>query len=157
MAKEIERKFIVDKQKWNPPVEGIPIIQGYLSTNSARTVRIRIAGDSAYLTIKGKTTGISRDEFEYPILVNDAHDLLKLTVNPPIEKIRYEIVVNDKTWEVDKFTGNNKGLLMAEIELESENEKITLPEWILAEVTGDIRYYNSYLASHPYITWGEVD
>ena len=147
---EIERKFIVDKNKWNPNKPGIRIVQGYLSSVPERTVRVRIYGDNGFLTIKGKSTGISRNEFEYIIPVAEAEELLKLCERRPIRKTRFKEKVGDKTWEVDVFEDENEGLVMAEVELDSEEEDPELPEWVLKEVSNDFRYYNSWLSKHPY-------
>lgn len=141
---EIERKFLVNKALWQTPAKGCYFQQGYLAKDGA-TVRVRIAEDRAFLTIKGKTQGISRTEYEYEIPVSDAKDLMQLCLFPPIEKIRYKVEVGGKLWEVDEFLGRHKGLLLAEIELEDENETFQLPVWAMREVTGDKRYYNSWL------------
>ena len=134
---------------------GIPLhyMQGYIVADGLRTVRVRIAGEDGYLTIKGKTEGISRLEFEYPIPVEEAFELLKLCTTPVIEKYRTKVIFGNKTWEVDEFEGDNKGLVIAEIELKSEDELFELPSWIGEEVTGDLKYYNSRLATYPFRTW----
>ncbi|MED9996537.1 MAG: CYTH domain-containing protein [Paludibacteraceae bacterium] len=142
---EIERKFLVDKSKWVAPNKGCYFQQGYLAQDGC-TLRVRIAQDKAYLTIKGKTIGFSRAEFEYPIPVEDAQELMKLSLYPPIEKIRYCVEVGGKIWEVDEFLGAHKGLVLAEIELQSEDETFEMPIWAAQEVTGDARYYNSSLS-----------
>ena len=153
MPFERERKFLVKRELIPEPEKSTPIIQAYLSTHQERTVRIRLAGDQAFLTIKGGMAGISRLEFEYPIPAADAKELLALAVNKPIEKIRKEIYVAGKKWEIDFFEGANKGLVLAEIELDTEDEEFVLPEWAGKEVTGDWRYHNSQLAMHPYSEW----
>ncbi len=153
MPFERERKFLVKRELIPEPEKSTPIIQAYLSTHQERTVRIRLAGDQAFLTIKGGMAGISRLEFEYPIPAADAKELLALAVNKPIEKIRKEIHVAGKKWEIDFFEGVNKGLVLAEIELDTEDEEFVLPEWAGKEVTGDWRYHNSQLAMHPYSEW----
>ena len=142
---EIERKFLVNKTLWQAPDKGCYFQQGYLAEKGC-TLRVRIAEDKAYLTIKGKTEGISRAEFEYEIPLEDARRLMKLCLYPPIEKIRYKVEVGDKIWEVDEFLGAHQGLLMAEVELQSEDETFEMPIWAGKEVTGDARYYNSSLS-----------
>ncbi len=153
MGKEIERKFLVDQNSWIKQGEALAITQGYLSIDPERTVRVRVIGENAYITIKGKTSGITRDEFEYQVPLPDAFDMLKIAVFPPLEKIRHYIRFEGKLWEVDEFLGENRGLIMAEIELVDENEAVIKPEWVLEEVTGDRKYYNSSLAHHPYTKW----
>lgn len=154
MALEIERKFLIKPNKWQPSNQGKVYRQGYIYTHNGTTVRIRVAGDEGYLTFKGKTTGITRVEFEYKIPLAEAEEMLELLCDRPlIEKIRYKVTVNGFLWEVDKFLGQNEGLILAEIELEKENQDIALPEWIDQEVTDDQRYYNYYLAKNPYRSW----
>ncbi len=153
MATEIERKFLVNKELLPEAAKKITIIQAYLQTDPGRTTRVRITDESAFLTIKGKMVGFSRPEFEYEIPVKDAKELMQLAVSSPIEKVRHLIYVEGRKWEVDFFEGKNQGLVVAEIELPSENEQFDLPVWINEEVTGDIRYHNSYLANHPFIDW----
>ena len=150
---EIERKFLVDNNKWKPSVAGERIRQGYLSTDKERVVRVRTKGDTAFLTIKGKMQGITRTEFEYEIPVDDALALLKMCLNHPIEKTRYTELHAGKWWEIDVFEGENEGLLLAEIELQHENEEVQFPEWVGEEVTQDLRYYNSYMSQKPYSAW----
>jgi adenylate cyclase len=149
MAIEIERKFLVQGTPWRSG-SGVRLSQGYLNRDKERTVRVRIAGEKAFLTIKGVTQGASRAEFEYEIPVPDAQQLLKLSDGPIIQKNRYVIVHEGSTWEVDEFLGDNAGLVLAEIELKSEDQSFSRPPWLGAEVTQDRRYYNSSLASHPY-------
>jgi adenylate cyclase len=156
MATEIERKFLVQEVPWRKG-SGIPFIQGYLNRDKERTVRVRIARDKAFLTIKGLTQGASRVEFEYEIPVSDAQQLLKLSDGPIIQKNRYVIVHEGSTWEVDEFLGDNAGLVLAEIELKSEDQPFNRPPWLGAEVTHDRRYYNSSLASHPYRKWPQAE
>ena len=153
MAFEIERKFLVDTNKWAPTEHGTSLVQAYLGLNPAPTVRIRIAGDKAFLTIKGRTNAISRPEFEYEVPIEDAHELLKLSISGPVEKTRHEVWHEGFLWEVDVFSGKNKGLIMAEIELDSENQEFTRPDWLLQEVSNDGRFYNSYLSVHPFQEW----
>ena len=151
MFLEIERKFLVS----GFASEGLrckKMKQAYLAKDGA-TVRVRIADNKAFLTIKGKTEGFSRAEFEYEIPMEDANAMMELAIYPPVIKTRYYTEVGGKTWEVDVFEGENEGLVMAEIELKSENEEFTLPEWAAEEVTGDKRYYNAYLAKMPYKSW----
>jgi adenylate cyclase len=155
MAFEIERKFLVDTNIWVPSDQGTKLIQAYLSLDPAPTVRIRIAGDKAFLTIKGQSQTISRPEFEYEIPVDDATEMLKLAVSEPVEKIRYKIWHQNFLWEIDVFSGKNAGLVLAEIELETENQEFPRPDWLLQEVSGDARFYNSYLSGHPFQEWNK--
>jgi adenylate cyclase len=155
MPLEIERKFLVDSQKWKPTDEGIRLVQAYLSIDPNPTVRIRIAGEKAFLTIKGRSETISRPEFEYEIPVNEALDMMKLAISNPVEKIRYEIMHEGFCWEVDIFSEKNEGLVIAELELESEDQSFPRPDWLLTEVSGDRRYYNSYLSEHPFQEWAD--
>ena len=154
MALEIERKFLVDSSKWTPSDKGTRLIQSYLGLDPSPTVRIRIADDKAFLTIKGRSETISRPEFEYEVPVDDALELLKLSISGPVEKTRYEVWHEGFLWEVDVFLGKNKGLIIAEIELDSENQAFPQPNWLLQEVSGDRRFYNSYLSGHPFQEWG---
>jgi len=154
MGKEIERKFLVKNRTWEDEAQGKYYHQGYLSSERERVVRVRIAGDDAFLTIKGINKGAIRDEFEYPLPQEDASYMLKnLCEQPTIEKYRYRIPFEDHVWEVDKFLGENTGLVIAEVELKSEEERVTLPDWIGEEVTGDPRYYNSNLVKLPFRKW----
>ena len=154
MAVEIERKFLLKNNSWRDRVVRSHVLkQGYLASSPLPTVRVRTSDDKAFLTIKGQTEGISRVEFEYEIPSNEAIELLKLSAQPPIEKIRYIVEANGQTWEIDVFEGSNAGLVLAEVELDSEDEKIELPDWIDIEVTSDSRYYNSALSETPYSTW----
>jgi adenylate cyclase len=152
MATEIERKFLVQGTDWRH-VAGVPFSQGYLNRDKERTVRVRIAGDKAFLTIKGVTQGATRAEFEYEIPVADAEHLLKLSDGPIVQKNRHVIVHEGSTWEVDEFLGDNAGLVVAEIELSSEDQQFSRPPWLGMEVTHDSRYFNSNLARHPYSSW----
>lgn len=156
MATEIERKYLVHPKAWEKAKTKATfslISQGYLSLEAERTVRIRIKEEVAFLTIKGKTKGISRVEFEYPIPLKDGLDLLKLCQGSMIQKRRYLLKENQLTWEVDEFEGDNKGLIIAEVELESETQEPILPSWIKEEVSDDNRYYNSNLVTHPFKNW----
>ena len=153
MGTEIERKFLVTDTRFLSGQQGTAYKQGYLNREGC-TVRVRIAGDQAFLTIKGKTVGFSRAEFEYSIPLVDAEEMLaSLCALPPIEKTRYLIDHAGKCWEVDVFHGANQGLVVAEIELTHENESFDLPPWIGAEVSEDPRYFNSQLASKPFSQW----
>jgi len=153
MPFEIERKFLVDHTLWNPSDEGTKIVQAYLGLFPNPTVRIRIAGDKGFLTIKGRSQTISRPEFEFEIPVNQALEMLDLAISHPVEKTRYEVKYNGFLWEVDVFSGKNSGLIIAEIELESENQEFKRPGWLLEEVSNDGRYYNSYLSGCPFSEW----
>ena len=155
MAKEIERKFIVDPAKLPNDLIGIDYQQGYLSINDSGVTRIRIINDKAVLTIKSKTVEISRDEFEYDIPYKDALRLINLSQGEVIHKTRSVIEYENKTWEVDEFHGKNKGLWLAEIELTDEQEDFIKPNWVMEEVSKDKKYYNSYLCLHPYSVWKE--
>lgn len=156
MGKEIERKYLVNLAAWKPRDAGIHFKQGYLNAQKERVVRVRIEGNQAKLTIKGVTTGVTRSEFEYRIPVDDATILLdNLCEQPLIDKHRHKEVHNGKTWEIDVFHGLNQGLVVAEIELQSEDEKIELPTWAVKEVSSDPRYFNSNLLKKPFSTWEE--
>ena len=156
MAKEIERKYLVKPGAWKPPANGTTIRQGYLSSVKERVVRVRTKGPKAFLTIKGLTKGISRSEFEYEIPVEDADLLLtNLCEQPLIEKTRYKEIYQGHTWEIDVFFGANEGLIVAEVELTDENEKLALPAWVGEEVSADPRYFNSNLIANPYNKWGK--
>lgn len=152
---EIERKFLVAGD-FKPFVSaGFRITQGYLCSAPDRTVRIRVKGDRGFITIKGKSgdNGFSRFEWEKEITFDDATQLLALCDTGVIDKIRYEVPFEGKVFEVDVFEGENEGLVMAELELQSEEEQFTKPAWLGREVTGDRRYYNSYLSQHPFREW----
>ena len=153
MGIEIERKFLVTGHAWRN-TSGVLFRQGYLNRDKARTVRVRIAGESAFLTIKGQSTGATRAEFEYPVPLGDAQALLALCDGPLIEKTRYRVQHGEHCWEVDEFAGDNAGLVVAELELASEDEAFTKPDWLGEEVTHDARYFNSNLATHPFSHWG---
>lgn len=152
---EIERKFLVNGDFKRHSVSHTRIVQGYLSSVPERTVRVRIAEDKAYLTIKGIASkdGLTRFEWEKEIEVADARELIKLCEPGVIDKTRYLVPCGEHIFEVDEFYGENEGLVIAEIELGSENEKYEHPEWLGNEVTGDIRYYNGSLVKQPYIKW----
>ena len=153
---EIERKYLVTSFDFlNEYASKSEIAQGYLSANPERTVRIRIKGDKGFITIKGKgnESGISRFEWEKEIAIEEAKALLKLCKKGVIEKTRYEVKSGKHLIEIDVFHGENEGLLVAEIELENENETIKKPNWLGTEVTNDERYYNAYLSQNPYKNW----
>ena len=152
MAKEIERKFLTTGEQWRTATP-IYYCQGYLNRDKQRTVRVRIAGDKAMLTFKGLTTGASRDEFEYDIPIDDAKSMLAMCEQPLIEKNRRIVHHEGLDWEVDEFLGLNEGLIVAEVELESENQVFQTPKWVGDEVTNDPRYFNSSLSSKPFTKW----
>lgn len=155
MAQEIERKFLVTSQSWRQQAgEGVAFHQGYLSGSKRSSVRVRIEGDQANINIKGATMGIERQEFEYPIPLADAQELLgTLCDGGQLKKRRYRLPVANHVWEIDCFEGDNSGLIVAEIELNSVDEPFERPEWLGEEVSEDIRYYNSRLIHHPYSEW----
>ncbi len=153
---EIERKFLVASEAFKKDASAsTKVVQGFLNTHPERTVRVRIKGEKGYLTIKGKSNpeGTTRFEWEQVIDLNEAEHLLTLCEPGIIEKTRYEIPFGSHIFEVDEFQGENEGLILAEIELASEDETFLKPNWLGAEVTGDIRYYNSQLSKKPYKTW----
>ncbi len=153
---EIERKFLVTSESFkNEAKKNTRIVQGFLNTHPERTVRVRIKGEHAFITVKGigNTSGTSRFEWEKEITVKEAEQLLPLCEKGMIEKIRYEIPSGHHIIEVDVFSAENKGLILAEIELNNENESFLKPNWIGKEVTGDTRYYNSQLSKKPYMVW----
>lgn len=155
MAVEIERKFLVDTRLWRPSVAGIRFRQGYLSSAKERVVRVRVAGDHAFLTVKGEATGIARDEFEYEIPAHDAlHMLDKICEKPLIEKTRYRESWSGRVWEIDVFHGQNDGLVVAEVELSNADAPIDAPPWAVKEVSDDPRYFNANLIANPYAKWG---
>ena len=155
MGQEIERKFLVDGDAWRSLAQGTRYRQGYLSTVKERTVRVRTIAEKGYLTIKGVSKGIARAEFEYEIPVDDANALLDgLCERPLIEKDRYKIPFGGLTWEVDEFFGDNAGLIVAEVELESADQAVDTPPWIGLEVSADPRYFNASLIANPYRNWG---
>jgi len=155
MGVEIERKFLVAGDAWRTLGEPVLLRQGYLSAQPERTVRVRIEGERAHLTIKSKNVGAARGEWEYPIPLAEAAELLdRLCERPLIEKYRRRIPFAGFVWEVDEFLGENAGLVVAEIELPAEDAQFDLPAWIGQEVTHDPRYLNSNLIRHPYSAWG---
>lgn len=154
MSVEIERKFLVRGTAWKCLGRAVPIMQGYLSAHPDRTVRVRIEDQSATLTIKGRSHGAVRGEWEYSIPREDAQALLDgLCERPLIEKTRTRVEYGGMVWEIDEFSGDNLGLVVAEIELASEHQSFAKPEWIGEEVTADARYFNSSLLKHPFATW----
>ena len=156
MSKEIERKFLVTSTAYRTLAEGIPYRQGYIPTQNRMTVRVRIAGVRAYLTLKDKPVGFSRNEFEYEIPLADAHQMLDIMCERPlIEKLRYRIPAAEPglVWEVDEFLGDNAGLVLAEMEVPSEDTAFAQPEWVGREVTGIHGYNNAALCRHPYTQW----
>ncbi len=154
MAKEIERKFLVKNDTWRSLAEGVLYRQGYLSSVKERTVRIRTIGHRAFLAVKGLTVGTTRAEYEYEIPFVDAAAMLDSLVEKPIiEKKRTTIPLGGVIWEVDEFFGANEGLIVAEIELSSENQMFEKPSWIGEEVSFDARYFNANLIAHPYSRW----
>ncbi len=153
MAEEIERKFLLKNNTWKAGASGTCFRQGYLSTVKECTVRVRLEGNRGFLTVKGISTGAIREEYEYEIPVQEAGELLGLCEQPLIEKTRYRIEHKGLTWEVDEFEGKNRGLVLAEIELDSEYQEIEPPDWIGREVTDDPRYFNANLVKNPFNTW----
>ena len=153
---EIERKFLVKSHAFKTQAyKQTRIVQGFLSTDKKRTVRVRLKGDIGFLTIKGQSSknGLSRFEWEKEISKTEAESLLKLCKKGMIDKIRYEVKVDNHTFEVDEFFGKNKGLIVAEVELNNEKESVTKPQWLGEEVTGDAKYYNSQLSKTPFCKW----
>ncbi|WP_334186773.1 CYTH domain-containing protein [Noviherbaspirillum sp.] len=154
MGVEIERKFLVRDARWKAMGQGMLIRQGYLSSHGDRIVRVRILDKEAVLTIKGRSKGATRGEWEYPIPLADAEVFLDtLCEKPLIEKYRYRIPHDGMTWEVDEFLGENAGLVVAEIELDAEDQAFSIPDWIGDDVTHDARYVNANLLRHPFSKW----
>ena len=155
MAFEIERKFLVNKEKWNQLPKNKETIyrQGYILSDPEKTIRVRINDVEGFITLKGKTIGATRTEFEYSIPRQDAIELLDKFCSSELSKQRYEITHGGKLWEVDVFLGANEGLVVAEIELQSEDEEFEIPGWVLEEVTDDEKYYNANLAIKPFKYW----
>ena len=158
MPVEIEQKYLVKNNEWKSFAKGTLYRQGYIHSDESRAIRVRIIGDKGILTIKGATMktllGASRLEFEYEIPIDEASQMLdELCGGGIIEKYRFKIPVGDLIWEVDEFLGDNEGLVVAEVELESEAQSITMPDWIGEEVTKDVRYFNSNLSKKPYKNW----
>ena len=156
MGKEIERKFLVRNSNWKINARPTGFVQGYLNLDPERTVRVRIAGNMGFITVKGKRTGLIRSEYEYIIPPADAAFMLEnLCIQPLIEKNRYQVEYHGMVWEVDEFFGVNSGLVLAEIELKHEDQAFSLPDWVGREVSDDARYCNSSLVSNPWNTWGD--
>ena len=155
MGVEIERKFLVNPEKWDKLVkpESAHYRQGYLVDDDKKTIRVRVTDTQGYITFKGPTANFSRKEFEYKIPVKDGNELLDQFAESEVEKIRYRIEFEGKLWEVDVFLGDNEGLIVAEIELTNEDEQFSMPDWVTEEVSGDERYYNSNLSVHPFKKW----
>jgi CYTH domain-containing protein len=156
MAIEVERKFLVADASCLEGVDGVRIAQGYLSLDPDRTVRVRLAGDEAWITIKGRTDGLSRAEFEFPIPAGEASDLLNMCAQPVIDKTRHRLTVGEHVWEVDVFHGDNEGLLLAEVELRDESDEPLVPPWIGREVSDDPRFFNANLATRPFRSFGDT-
>lgn len=162
MAKEIERRFLVQQALWETggraSADSVRLIrQGFLSTTKERVVRVRVVGEAGFLTIKGLTRGFSKSEFEYTIPLADAEALLdELCEHPLIEKRRYRVQHAGMLWEVDEFFGENQGLLLAEVELKTEQQAIVLPVWVGQEISSDPRYFNANLSLMPFSQWGNV-
>jgi adenylate cyclase len=155
MGIEIERKFLVDHKLWNQlsKPKGVNFSQGYILKQEAKTIRIRVTDEDGFITIKGKSVGFSRSEFEYTIPIGEAKQLLADFCEAVVIKIRYRIDFEGKVWEVDVFSGENEGLIVAEIELDDAKEIFNKPGWVGQEVTDDVRYYNSNLSEHPFKKW----
>jgi len=157
MGYEIERKFLVNGDYKSHAYQSMPIKQGYLSLSGISVIRVRIKGEKAYVTIKSALVEgtIKRHEWEYEIPVEDAEEMLQLCEDAVIDKTRYLIRAGKHTFEVDEFYGDNEGLLIAEVELENEDEPFEMPDWLGPEVTGNVRYYKSFLSIHPYREWND--
>ncbi len=154
MATEIERKYLVKTELWRPAAAGVLYRQGYLSSAKERVVRVRIAGQEGFLTVKGPTTGIRRLEFEYPVPLADATTMLdELCERPIVEKTRHRENFGGRGWEIDVFHGDNDGLVVAEVEIPSADARIELPPWAGEEVSADPRYFNNNLIANPYKIW----
>jgi len=154
MAKEIERKFLVKDNRWKKDATGVSFRQGYLSSKIDCVVRVRMEGEEACLTIKGKNKGLTRLEFEYSIPISEANEMLNNLCNSPlIDKTRYHVKYEGLLWEIDEFKGDNRGLIVAEVELNSEDQEVVKPDWIGEEVSMDPKYYNINLVKNPYCNW----
>ena len=158
MGVEIERKFLVNHEKWNSieKPEGETIEQKYIVNDGEKNIRVRIKGNKGFITIKSKKSGLKRSEFEYEIPIKDALELMNSFSGGRITKTRYKLKCEEKLWEVDEFHDENEGLIVAEIELRSEEETFGVPGWIEKEVTQDARYYNSHLAKKPFKSWNKT-
>ncbi len=157
MATEIERKYLVNSMAWKVKAdEGTRLLQGYMANTEKVAIRVRIAGEQAWLTLKSASAGIRRLEFEYPLPVADARQIMdEFCQGQVIDKTRYRLPLGGHVWEIDVFHDANEGLVLAEIELKNEQDDFTLPAWIEREVSADKRYYNAYLSQTPYSTWSE--
>ncbi len=154
MGIEIERKFLVKGDAWRSRAEGTAYRQGYLNSVRERTVRVRTVDEKAFLTIKGPAAGSTRSEYEYEIPLADDRAMLDVLVEKPIiEKTRYRVPFGGFIWKIDEFFGENAGLIVAEVELHSEGQAFSKPEWVDEEVTADSRYFNANLIHHPYCRW----
>tara|TARA_B100001250_G_scaffold381162_1_gene373239 strand:- start:106 stop:570 length:465 start_codon:yes stop_codon:yes gene_type:complete len=154
MAIEIERKFLIKQKPFQMAKRSVKIRQGYILNEKAQVIRVREKGEEYFLTIKGNNVGISRLEYDFPITKEDAEELiLHFCKTALISKTRHYVIHNGHTWEVDEFHGSNEGLIVAEIELEAEDESFDIPDWVGEEVTKDPKYYNMNLAMHPYTSW----
>ena len=157
MATEIERKFLVDVSRMGPLVDGIEMLQGYIPTRDRTAVRVRLAGNEAWLTLKGESRGAARSEFEYPVPPEDARRMIEeFCAGKVISKTRHRVEFEGYVWEVDIFAGDNAGLVLAEVELSREDECPPLPPWAGREVTADSRYFNSALYENPFCEWGDA-
>jgi adenylate cyclase len=156
MAKEIERKFLVDPARLGALVDGTRIRQGFINTSNRAVVRVRLAGQGAWLTLKGRSEGAVRTEFEYEIPIQDAQQIIEeMCDDRVVTKTRFRRDYADHLWEIDVFEGANAGLIVAEVELAGELDNLQLPDWVTGEVTGDQRYYNVNLQARPYSEWGQ--
>ncbi len=155
MATEIEHKFLLRDERWRPAIErSTPMRQGYLTSDARCSVRVRVADDQGFLNIKSGTLGIQRSEYEYPIPLAEAEEILDtLCEKPLLEKTRHYLRFDGRLWEIDEFAGANAGLIVAEVELDDPDQPFARPDWVGEEVSHDLRYYNSQLARHPYTTW----
>ena len=155
MAIEVEHKFLLANNDWREQVtNSVKYRQGYLNSQATSSIRIRISDDHAWLNIKSATVGTHRHEYEYEIPLHDANEIISILCRKPIiEKTRYFVIHDGNTWEIDEFDGDNRGLIIAEIELSEIGKTFTKPDWLGKEVTYDLRYYNNNLAVHPYSEW----
>lgn len=157
MGTEIERKFLARAEGWSPGDDGVLQRQGYIAILDRGNVRVRVAGGQAWLTVKGRSSNLTQAEFEYPVPVGDAEEMLATLCGFVVEKTRYRREFAGRTWEIDVFHGENEGLVTAEVELESEDDEVELPPWVGAEVSHDMRYRVAYLSEHPYRSWKDPD
>ena len=158
MGREIERKFLVNDESWRGAVQSSAVLrQGYLAVDDGTTVRVRTDGAVAWLTIKGPAEGLSRAEFEWTVPVAEAETLIGLCRGRVVEKTRHKIRSGGHVWEIDEFAGTNRGLVMAEVELQQADEEVAMPPWVGREVSGDRRFDNASLALRPYESWVDAD